>query len=233
MTRTRILCLGLLLVLAMVPMACLTTTYSTGGPQSLQTPQNQSTPQASAAQSAAGTCVAVPTAAVQSATANEVTCKMLLLGDLAEDATYAKWIVDTIPTMIQPGTWDQKKGTAENRSLSYFAPGKVLVVYHTAAVQAKIDEFLKSLKHASSQVTKPAPNTTALQQAQFIPAGSPAPGYPVAAPVQQPKHLFHFIIRYEGEGLLDSNVVNFVKAMQAAGSGDLGLFKVSQNVSGA
>jgi hypothetical protein len=31
---------------------------------------------------------------------------------------------------------------------------------------------------------------------------------------QTPKHLFHFIIRYEGEGIIDSNVVKFAKALQ-------------------
>src|SRR5262249_21060124 len=32
------------------------------------------------------------------------------------------------------------------------------------------------------------------------------------APQQPPKHLFHFIIRYEGDGIIDSNVVEFMKA---------------------
>ena len=31
---------------------------------------------------------------------------------------------------------------------------------------------------------------------------------------QTPKHLFHFIIRYEGEGIVDANVVKFAKALQ-------------------
>jgi hypothetical protein len=28
-----------------------------------------------------------------------------------------------------------------------------------------------------------------------------------------PKHLFHFIIRYEGEGIIDANVAKFAKAL--------------------
>ena len=36
--------------------------------------------------------------------------------------------------------------------------------------------------------------------------GQPTVGYPVPR-VHQPKHLFHFIVRYEGEGIIDSSVV--------------------------
>jgi hypothetical protein len=39
---------------------------------------------------------------------------------------------------------------------------------------------------------------------------NPYGGYPVPS-VPQPKHLFHFIIRYEGEGIIDSNVVDMLK----------------------
>ena len=53
----------------------------------------------------------------------------------------------------------------------------------------------------------------AVKQAE--PAAPQALGYPVAAPLKQPKHLFHFIIRYEGEGLIDANVVKFAKAMNS------------------
>jgi hypothetical protein len=37
--------------------------------------------------------------------------------------------------------------------------------------------------------------------------------YPVPPPPALPKHLFHFIIRYEGEGIIDQNVVKFAKAL--------------------
>ena len=36
--------------------------------------------------------------------------------------------------------------------------------------------------------------------------------YPVPAPARPPKHLFHFIIRYEGNGVVDENVVKAVQA---------------------
>jgi hypothetical protein len=35
--------------------------------------------------------------------------------------------------------------------------------------------------------------------------------YPVPAQARSPKHLFHFIIRYEGEGLVDDNIVKAMK----------------------
>jgi hypothetical protein len=44
------------------------------------------------------------------------------------------------------------------------------------------------------------------------PAQEPNAVYPVPPPARQPKHLFHFIIRYEGAGIIDSNVVKFMKA---------------------
>jgi hypothetical protein len=59
-----------------------------------------------------------------------------------------------------------------------------------------------------------------------IRAAEPAPvqpfTYPVPPPVAQPKHLFHFIIRYEGAGIIDSNVVRFMKAQneKAAAASD-------------
>jgi hypothetical protein len=196
MTRSRILSLCFLLLLLAVPVACVTSVPVT------QPPVVQHAP------------------SVPSGAANVVTCKMFALGELGEDASYAKWIVETIPNVIQPGTWDQKKGAAENRTLSYHAPAKILVVYHTPAVHAKVDEFLKDLKKATAaKAKKPAAIDPAVQHAQFVPAQAPAPtppGYPVAGPLQQPKHLFHFIIRYEGDGLVDANVVKFAKALQSA-----------------
>jgi len=50
---------------------------------------------------------------------------------------------------------------------------------------------------------------------------SPAPAtgtnYPIPAPVAQPKHLFHFVIRYEGDGMPDASTL----ATAVAAAGDL------------
>ena len=56
------------------------------------------------------------------------------------------------------------------------------------------------------------------------PESSPPPAngnrgaYPIPAPLAQPKHLFHFVIRYEGDGLADQKMI--AKAMAAAGQDD-------------
>ena len=44
-------------------------------------------------------------------------------------------------------------------------------------------------------------------------AAPPVLNYPVPPQHKSPKHLFHFIIRYEGEGIIDSNVVDLFKNM--------------------
>jgi hypothetical protein len=38
-------------------------------------------------------------------------------------------------------------------------------------------------------------------------------GYPVPDPVKPPKHLFHVVVRYEGEGLSESSVTELVKSV--------------------
>lgn len=155
--------------------------------------------------------------------------KIYSLADLGDDPKLGNWVADTILAVIEPESWTHDgnyqplKGADQKarRALSYYAPSKVMVVYHTPAVHAKVDEFLKDLKKATAataaKAKKPATVDPAVQQAQFVPAPMPTPpGYPVAGPLQQPKHLFHFIIRYEGDGILDANVVEFAKALQSA-----------------
>jgi hypothetical protein len=36
--------------------------------------------------------------------------------------------------------------------------------------------------------------------------------YPIPAPAQPPKHLFHLVVRYEGDGLIDQNAVDMCKS---------------------
>src|SRR6516164_5898923 len=65
----------------------------------------------------------------------ERTYTIYSLAELGEDADLGKWIAETIPDVIEPGTW---KGQGV---LRYYAPKNILVVYHTPAVQAKVDGF--------------------------------------------------------------------------------------------
>jgi hypothetical protein len=168
-------------------------------------------------------------AQLTSAAPMEPTCQVYALGELGNDANLGKWIAGTIPEVIQPGTWTPaalSAGTTGKRFLSYYAPTKTLVVYHTPAVQAQVEAFLKNLKKALPQeraATRPA--RTAAQEQGVVPAiyatpsvvktsdptTAPKVSYPVPYPPQSPKHLFHFIIRYEGEGVVDSTVAGLLK----------------------
>jgi hypothetical protein len=167
-------------------------------------------------------------AAFSQTPASDMTCKVYPLSELGDDPNLCKWIADTIPEVIQPGTWAQSDGTEARRRISYYAPSKILVVYHNAAVHAKVDAFLRDLKKAMPQETT-AVSSRPRSDHQVVPAqytgpsliqssGAAAPptsAYPVPAQTKQPKHLFHFIIRYEGEGLIDANVVKFTRALNA------------------
>src|SRR5262249_48898430 len=153
--------------------------------------------------------------------AQERICTIYALAELGEDSDLGKWIAETIPEVIEPGTW---KGQG---ALRYYAPKNILVVYHTPAVQAKVDGFLKNVKKSLPAVKagKPTAAKTSSPQQTIVPTGHHVPallktstpepeprlGYAVPAPVKAPKHLFHFIIRYEGEGIIDDNVVKFLK----------------------
>jgi len=166
------------------------------------------------------------------------------LDELGDDLDLGKWNAETIPEVIEPGTW---KGQGV---LRYYGPKKILVIYHTAAVQAKVDGFLKSVKTSTPTAkakTLSARKSSARDQG-IVPAQYRAPAslttsnavpeptssYPVATPVRQPKHLFHFIIRYEGDGIIDDNVVKFMKAQyQSEKSKSTGAPVVSTNVLGA
>jgi hypothetical protein len=179
----------------------------------------------------------------------DMTCKVYPLSELGDDPSLGKWVVDTIPEVIQPGSWNSTESMESRRRINYHAPSRILVVYHTAAVHAKVDAFLNDLKKALPQDNSRATANARklpLMDRQVMQAGAAssagganfsgqftatpvtvnpsepvapqASGYPVAAPLKQPKHLFHFIIRYEGEGLIDANVVKFAKALSSENS---------------
>jgi hypothetical protein len=166
-----------------------------------------------------------------SSDSDDLTCVAYSLADLGNDPDLGKWVAETIPEVIAPGTW-KGKGV-----LRYYAPKKLLVVYHNAATQARVDAFLKSVKKslpAANEKTIAAANgvpacvcvrTAPVCETAVVPADFRVPGkvrgfttfadpsssYPVPASATRPKHLFHFIIRYEGEGIVDDNVVKAMK----------------------
>lgn len=150
-------------------------------------------------------------------------CTVYSLAEFAHDPKLGDWIACTMPTVIQPGSWNTDGGSGV---LSYFAPTKTMVVYHTPSVHTQVEAFLKSVKKSMPPASAVMKRTMSLDQgvapAQFIvsdlnravgqaPAGKSA--YPIPAPLQQPKHLFHFIIRYEGDGAVDAGVAALAKVL--------------------
>jgi hypothetical protein len=165
---------------------------------------------------------------------DDLTCVLYALADLGNDPDLGQWVAETIPEVIAPGTW---KGQGVVR---YYAPKKLLVVYHTPATQARVEGFLKEVKKSlpvGNDVAHTAARGPLPTAAVVVPADFRVPGpiracssfaehhssYPVPAPATRPKHLFHFIIRYEGEGIVDDNVVKAMKTQ----------FKANKDTAGA
>jgi hypothetical protein len=143
-------------------------------------------------------------------------CIIYSLRDLGGDGQMATWVAETISQVIEPRSWQSAGGTGK---LSVNPTAQVLVVYQTPQVHRQVETFLEVLKRSVERVQGPA-TSGGVVPAKFADAAVPAPPrgpvltYPVPAPVRQPKHLFHFVIRYEGDGIIDGNVVDFVKRMQ-------------------
>jgi len=110
------------------------------------------------------------------------------------------WIARTVPRVIEPETWSISGGGYGE--VSYYSPKKILVVYNTPGVHAKLEAFLKMLGKLSTQATQPLHG--------LIRASYPVPEQQKSSKAQ-PRH--KFTIQYEGEGVIDSNVVALFKAL--------------------
>lgn len=162
--------------------------------------------------------------------ADDRSCEIYSLTKLGHDADLGRWIAQTIPEMIESKSWQQSGGSGV---LRYYAPKNILIVNNSADVLKKVNGFLKNLKtslpktkHASVATSKKSTHSNVVPADYRAPAlmgtSSPLPepsGYPVPTPVKAPKHLFHFLIRYEGEGIIDDNVVKFMKVQNLVGNG--------------
>jgi hypothetical protein len=146
------------------------------------------------------------------------------LADFGDDPQIGLWLAKTIGEVIAPGTWDAEAPGGEKRVLRYYAPGKILVVAHTAAVQAEVEAFLRSVKQ-SLPAARPMALPPILRTQNLVPAlPTELPAIDIAA--KPPRHVFHvsvdgyeskttdsgegsetkfrnFTLRYEGEGLFD------------------------------
>jgi hypothetical protein len=146
---------------------------------------------------------------------HDLTCTVYALKDLGDDPELGKWIAETIPHVIQPGTWN----ALANSRVSYYAQGKILVVYHNAAVQGEVAAFLENLKKAlphEKQWASAPHDKMPGHDAKLVPASWRVPAamptsvgssYPVPPPLQHPKHLFHLIVRAEGVGDLGTTAL--------------------------
>jgi hypothetical protein len=170
--------------------------------------------------------VSTPRAGV-AADADQRTCVVYSLDELGVDPDLGQWVAETVPDMVAPGTWKEVGGPG---SLRYYAPKNILVVYQTPAVQCEVDSFLKKVTQAATaKKERAATGKTTMPgrgvvhaayrtPAELKPPAGPEPPmpYPVPAPLRAPKHLFHFIIRYEGDGIIDDSVVQAMKAYYRA-----------------
>ena len=160
---------------------------------------------------------------------DESVCRIYSLREMSQDPSFGKWVAETIPEVILPGSWSQAGG---KNVLRYNASTGILVVYHTQAAHAQVDEFLKNVKRSLPQGKEWTSNKASAKAqgiamggvvpANYSPADSvrtaePVPSkttaYPIPPQAKQPKHLFHFIIRYEGEGIIDSTVAGVLKQL--------------------
>jgi hypothetical protein len=162
----------------------------------------------------------------------EPTCVIYSLRDLGDDPDIGKWVAETIPQVVEPGSWSKRGDPGEYKALHYYAPKKILVVFQTPTVHAKVEAFLKDLKKSlpPEKAGTAGSGRTPEKNPGVVPAEyrepsavnaanagqEPGMAYPVPTAARPPKHLFHFIIRYEGEGIVDENVVKFLKAQMGA-----------------
>lgn len=120
-----------------------------------------------------------------------------------KDAKLGPWLAETAPEIIQPESWKRHGGV-----IRFNASSQLLVVHHVPAVQAQIETLVRGVATAAARGD--SGGAGGIAQAQFsepapLPPAQPLPGkntYPIPAPLSQPKHLFHFVIRYEGDGVI-------------------------------
>lgn len=153
-------------------------------------------------------------------------CKVYPLENWGANAELASWLAETIPQMVAPGSWSSAPNGGR---LSYYAPGKVLVISHNAAVHTQVEAFLTQIKGTTSAApvepsTNVVPATFSMLQPVMKMVGQQAQDHPRTPSMMprggsdRPKHRFHFSILYEGEGLVDDNVVDLIRAQSGVPS---------------
>ena len=125
------------------------------------------------------------------------------------------------------------------------------MISHTPAIHKQVDAFLSQIKEAMPNTPTPSPNWQTPSNQGVVPAtysvvprmmqmvrgqvpGTPPPPpqrMPRTGSESRPKHRFQFSVFYEGDGLIDDNVVELIKAQ--AGVPSTPIPAVSGAVTGA
>ncbi|HLW64702.1 MAG TPA: hypothetical protein VKS79_05230 [Gemmataceae bacterium] len=162
-------------------------------------------------------------AAASCASDNATVTSVYSLWKMGYDLELSKWIAETIPEVIEPSTWQSMGGSGVVR---YNSANGILVVRHCAAIHSKVENFLKDLKQSLPATgTGATPMTQKMPSESVVPAAHHAPSLlrPSAPPQDEcssaaanskksPKHVLHLTIHYEGEGIIDDNVVKYFKS---------------------
>jgi hypothetical protein len=162
-------------------------------------------------------------AAAAGADDNAAVTSVYPLWKMGYDLELSKWIAETIPDVVEPSTWQSVGGCGVAR---YNSANGILVVRHSKEVHAKVENFLKDVKQSMPTVTAGATTTGQRTQGDsVIPAAHQAPSpirtsnatedeIPpfISTSKKSPKHLLHLTIHYEGEGIIDDNVLKYLKS---------------------
>jgi hypothetical protein len=114
----------------------------------------------------------------QTANTAKATYKIHSLAHLGDDPQLGAWIAKTIREVVAPGTWDACCCEDPQHVLSYYAPGKILVVSHTPAVQAQVEVFLNDMQKALAAQKPAAPIAQAPPPTLVAPMGPMGPTVP-------------------------------------------------------
>jgi hypothetical protein len=180
-----------------------------------------------------------PLTSVKAGSASPLVCRIYALADLSDDAQFGVWIAKTIPEVIEPKSWTTEDASGI-RVLTYNAAAKIMVVYQTPSVHEAIVGFLKNVKQALPALERASSKSSGVAQASHTVAApakfaDPAPlasVSPVRTMADRPPHLFHIIVeglegkgttyklknftlRYEGDGIIDANIVDLIRAQAA------------------
>jgi hypothetical protein len=130
----------------------------------------------------------------------------------ADDPRLGPWIAETVPEFIEPASW---KVNGAAGVIRYNASSQLLVINNSPVVLTQVEAFLGNVAQSVKKARLEAKGLTQVQHVtpnlQRVPETKSAErntGYPVPAPVAAPKHLFHFVIRYEGN--FDSSLLGLL-----------------------